>query len=233
MARLNSEYGSELHLLRMLGRHREYFDEKVRHATGAGRIEWCDFPSGLMRQDSEGHLLWDREWHHLNFLSDDDPARAAWDDAWPTHRPGPNWDAIGTLPYGSANEWLLVEAKANLEELFSSCAVKDADSVGLISRTLNRTKTTLGAPEVSDWMQPYYQYCNRLAALQVLNGAGSSARLLYIYFCGDHNKGRTCPASEAEWTDALAARAQHVGLPDEHCLSDRIHNLFINVQCRG
>jgi hypothetical protein len=29
VARLNSEYGSELHLLRMLGRHRDYFDRKV------------------------------------------------------------------------------------------------------------------------------------------------------------------------------------------------------------
>jgi hypothetical protein len=33
MARLNSEYGSELHLLRMLGRHRDYLDRKVRGAS--------------------------------------------------------------------------------------------------------------------------------------------------------------------------------------------------------
>jgi hypothetical protein len=231
MARMNSEYGSELHLLRMLGRHRRYFDRKVRDATGADHIEWRDFPSGQMRRDKEGHVLWDREWHYLQFLSDDDPARTAWDGAWPTHRPGHNWDAIGTLRYGAAAEWLLVEAKANVEELFSDCGAKDADSVKLILATLNRTKTALGAPEVSDWMRSYYQYCNRLAALHALNDAGSSARLLYVYFCGDTNKGRTCPASEAEWTNALAARARHVGLPDGHGLSDRVHKLFIDVQC--
>jgi hypothetical protein len=233
MARLNSEYGSELHLLRMLGRHRNYFDEKVRGATGADRIEWRDFPSGQMRRDREGHVLWDREWHHFQFLPDNDRARAAWDDAWPTHRPGHNWDAIGILHYGSVKEWLLVEAKANVEELSTNCEAKDADSVELISGTLNRTKAALGAPEVSDWMRSYYQYCNRLAALHALNGAGSSARLLYIYFCGDTNKGRTCPASESEWADALAARGRHVGLPDGHLLSDRVHKLFIDVQCIG
>src|SRR5262245_1310041 len=93
MARLNSEYGSELHLLRMLGRHRSYFDRKVCGATGADHIEWRDFPSGESRRDKDGHVLWDREWHHFQFLPAGDGARMAWDGAWPTHRTGHNWDA--------------------------------------------------------------------------------------------------------------------------------------------
>jgi hypothetical protein len=93
-----------------------------------------------MRRDKEGHVLWDREWHHFQFLPNDNPARTAWDRAWPTHRTGHNWDAIGRLRYGAATEWLLVEAKANIEELFSDCAAKDADSVKLIQATLSRTK---------------------------------------------------------------------------------------------
>jgi hypothetical protein len=52
MARLNAGYGSELHLLRMLGRHREYFNGKIRDATGADGIEWLDFPSG------DGRTCW-------------------------------------------------------------------------------------------------------------------------------------------------------------------------------
>src|SRR5262249_48544951 len=37
----------------------------------------------------------------------------------------------------AATEWLLVEAKANLEELFSNCGAKDGDSIKLIRATLN------------------------------------------------------------------------------------------------
>jgi hypothetical protein len=36
----------------MLGRHREYFNGKIRDATGADGIEWLDFPSG------DGRTCW-------------------------------------------------------------------------------------------------------------------------------------------------------------------------------
>jgi hypothetical protein len=61
-----------------------------------------------MRHDNDGRILWDREWHHLQFLPNGDPARKAWDSEWPTHRTGHNWDAIGVLRCGAATEWLLV-----------------------------------------------------------------------------------------------------------------------------
>jgi len=60
----------------------------------------------------------------------------------------------------AATEWLLAEAKANLEELFSNCGAKDGDSIKLIRATLNHVKGVLGAPGASDWVRPYYQYCN-------------------------------------------------------------------------
>ncbi|MGH6832986.1 MAG: hypothetical protein ACRECM_08200, partial [Methyloceanibacter sp.] len=135
MARMNAGYGSELHLLRMLGRHRQSFDRQVLAETGAN-------------------------------------------DAWPIHRPGPNWDAIGRLSYpGRPDEWLLLEAKANLEELSSNCQAIDPDSLTLIRQTMDETKTTLGVSTSGDWMRGYYQHCNRLAALSILNSNGSPARL--------------------------------------------------------
>jgi len=176
----------------MLGRHRDYFSRKVCEATRANDVEWRDFPSGEMRRDKAGHILWDREWHQLQSLADDEPARKAWDAAWPTHRTDHNWDAISRLRFGSAEEWLLVEAKANVEELSSTCKAEDAKSIALIQKTLDSTKAALGVGETSDWMRPYYQFCNRLAALHVLNCAGAKARLLYVYFCGDvGNENRT------------------------------------------
>lgn len=232
MARLNSSYGSELHLLRMLGRHRSYFDRKVLAVTGAVSIEWCDFPSGQERADAEGNIYWDGEWQQVAFLDPGDHGRKAWNAAWPRRGTGPNWDAIGVLRYGAAQEWLLVEAKANVQEIFSECGAKDAGSIKLIRDTLDQTKAALGASSTVDWMQPYYQFCNRLAVLHVLNNAGSSARLLNVYFCGDVGNGRrTCPPSQAEWTEPLIRQERHVGLPADHSLKDRIHKCFIDVQC--
>ena len=60
MARMNADYGSELHLLRMLGRHRKYFSLEVCNATGAHDVAWLDFPSAEMRLDKQGKPIWDR-----------------------------------------------------------------------------------------------------------------------------------------------------------------------------
>jgi hypothetical protein len=233
LARLNSEYGSEFHLLRMLGRHRAWFDGRVLAVTGADHVEWLDFPSGEMRRNNSGNVLWDCEWQQMNFLPPDDAAKRDWNAAWPTRGTGHNWDAIARLRFGAAREWLLVEAKANMEELRSECGAEDKASVELIARTLNATKLALGVPEACDWTRPYYQLCNRLAALQFLNRAGSPARLLYIYFCGDAgDERRTCPKSEEAWRSELDKQNRHVGLATNHPLHDRIHKLFIDVECR-
>jgi hypothetical protein len=233
MARMNARYGSEFHLLRMLGRHRDFFNKKVLGVTGAYAIEWCDFPSGEIRRDKKGNIIgWDREWEHLGFMPDGDPARTAWDTAWPTHRTGHNWDAIGRLSYRGSSEWLLVEAKANIEELRSNCGAKDQRSLDVIRDTLNRTKSALGVPENCDWIKSYYQFCNRVAALNFMNAIGSPARMLFVYFCGDVSDGhRTCPSSEAGWRAALTKLDAYVGLATNHRLHDRIHKLFVDVEC--
>jgi hypothetical protein len=230
MASLNSKYGSELHLLRMLGRHRSYLDQKVLSATKADAVEWRDFPSNRGRQDDKGDFPWDREWEHVEFLAADDPARKAWDAAWPRQGTGPNWDAIAKLRYGNREEWLLVEAKANVEELSSACGAKSSDSIERIRKTLDQTKIALGVPSKADWMRPYYQFCNRLAVLHTLNGAGTPARLLFVYFYGDRgDQRRTCPESAVAWDETLVRLHRHVGLPDQHALADRIHYCRVNV----
>jgi len=230
MAALNAKYGSELHLLRMLGRHRSYFDQKVLSATKADVVEWRDFPSSRGRKDDKGDVSWDREWEHVEFLDAADPARKAWDAAWPQSGTGPNWDAIARLHYGNRQEWLLVEAKANVGELLSVCGAKRFNSIERIRETFDQTKAALGAPSRSDWMRPYYQFCNRLAVLRVLNCAGAHARLLFIYFYGDRgDERRTCPESAAAWDEPLARLHRHVGLPDQHLLADRIHYCHVNV----
>jgi hypothetical protein len=216
----------------MLGRHRDGFNRKVCEATRADAVEWRDFPSGDMREDGRGNILWDREWHQLEFLPQDDPARMAWKRAWPSHRMGHNWDAIGQLRFGSKREWLLVEAKANLEELRSACKAEDAESRDTIGNALSAANAALGVAGTCDWMKPYYQFCNRLVALHVMNNAGTPARLLYVYFCGDRcGQGRTCPTCEQDWREQLADQDRHVGLSLVTELSGRVHKLFMDVRC--
>ena len=231
MARLNPNYGSELHLLRMLGRHRDYFSRKVCEATGVENVEWLDFPSGEKRQEGNEYV-WDREWQHLRFLPPTSPARKAWSEVWPQSGSGQNWDAIGRVKTVVGYEWLLVEAKANVRELKSQCAAENPDSRATIERVLDATKSALGVTSTIDWTRPYYQFCNRLVVLHVLNAHGAPARLLYVYFCGDvGNQGRACPESEAGWKAALAEQEERVGLPAGHVLQGRVHKVFVDVQC--
>jgi hypothetical protein len=231
MGRMNAEYGSELHLLRMLGRHRAYLDKQICEHIGAQRVDWLDFPSRMKRTDSR--TLWDREWQNLEFLSADNSARVQWNLAWPSHRTGPNWDAVGRLHFANSSELLLVEAKANQQEIRSSCKAEDPKSLKLIRDTLNLTKQALGAPESSDWLTPYYQLCNRLAVLHTMNTAGEPAHLLYIYFYGDvSDASRDCPPAASDWDSALDNQNEHIGLSNEHPLKDRVHKLFLDVQCQ-
>jgi hypothetical protein len=108
-------YGSECHLLRYLGRHRALLNQRVLEVTGATAIEWLDYPFDQSRAWQDG------EWKGLDFVSDNTPAKAAWRSTWPQGGNAPNWDAIGRLRLGPGEAWLLVEAKANIEELRSSC----------------------------------------------------------------------------------------------------------------
>lgn len=214
----------------MLGRHREYFNRKICDATGADEVGWLDFASGEKRVDKNGHTLWDREWRQLDFLSPEHPALMKWKAAWPTHRQAHNWDAVGRLRFGEKWDWLFMEAKANLEEIESKCGAQDPKSVALIKKTLEATKTALCGAPAADWMRPYYQFCNRLALLNVLHDAGVCARLLYVYFCGDVQKGRHCPSDKKGWLVALSKQDTHLGLAEKHKLRDCIHKCFVHVE---
>jgi hypothetical protein len=236
MALMGSGYGSECHLLRCLGRHRELFDEKVLDAVGGDAVAWLDC-------DFDPHADWlDRELSGLDFLSGDDPARREWASHWPQRGNPPNWDAVGRIRCDGSDEWLLVEAKANVQELASSCRAKEGEGRRRIEATLAGARAALGAPADRDWLNGYYQYRNRLAVLDLLNRNHAPARLLFIYFLGDRGSeeageggryARTCPADAAGWRKALDQQRAHVGLPPNHALSGRVHELFLDVCPRG
>lgn len=224
MVRIGYGYGSECHLLRYLGRHREFLDKEIMRKVGASSVTWLDY-----HFDSSQPWL-DGERKGLDFLPPDSPAVRKWTEVWPQSGTPINWDAVGQVTIQNRKEWLLLEAKANLKELESSSHAKEAGGRRKIQDLLQATKQALGVPSESDWMNKYYQFCNRVAALHFLVENSEPAHLLFIYFLGDkEGTGRDCPQDEAGWKDALADQDSHVGLPESHPLSGRIHKLFLHV----
>jgi hypothetical protein len=224
MGGIGSGYGSEWHLLRYLGRHRAYLNERLAAVTGATSVHWLDFPF-----DGDKPRL-DREWEGLEFLPRDDPTRAAWSDYWPQTGTQQNWDAIGRATIGEAEEWLLVEAKAHLGEIKSNCGAKESGGLPKIRDAFEALKSGIGAGDDRDWLNGYYQYANRLAVLDFLTQRDVPARLLSIYFTGDTRKrGITCPGNQAEWQEALSTQDQWLGLEGDHRLSPRVHKIFLPV----
>lgn len=222
MAIVGAGYGSECHLLRYLGRHRRVFDERVGAATGGALLEWLDF-------HFDPSQVWpDGERRGLDFV-DDAAVQAAWRAWWPQGRGIHHWDAVGRYRAGGEAGWLLVEAKANVEELASDCKAKREGGRGQIEAALAETKQALGVDAARDWLRGHYQAANRIAALHFLAAHGVAARLLYIYFSGDRTPNRTCPPDAAGWADALERERAHLGIPAAHPIRARIHALHLPV----
>ena len=188
-------------------------------------MQWLDFPFATDPR-------WcDAEWKGLDFLPRSHKARLEWEQLWPQTGNVPNWDALARISKNGADEWLLVEAKAHLDEISSACGAKSKKSRAQIEGVFSVVKQSLGVPQDADWMQPYYQFCNRLAALYLMNLYKAPARLLFVYFTGDWvgQSSRKCPKTTDGWAQALARQDKHVALPNRHYLKGRVHKLFLHV----
>lgn len=134
---------------------------------------------------------------------------------WPAR--GPQWDALGV----AGDTVLLVEAKAHVGELASSCAARSGDSLERIASSLAVARKAFGAREDADWLAGYYQLANRLAHLWFLREHGIDARLVLLQFTGE-TRMPTSSAREA-YDAAFAAAAAHLGFADRAMPSDVVH----------
>jgi hypothetical protein len=195
----------------------------VLQRVGGDAVEWLDFAF-----DPRSPFL-DSERKGLDFLSGDSPLHSAWRGFWPDRGEPPNWDAVARVRVAPSTDYLLVEAKGNLEEIGSDCQAREDGGRPRIRRAFQEVKRALGVAEDRDWLAGYYQLANRLTVLHFLNSRGLGARLLLVYFTGDRTPNRTCPATAEGWQEALRLQEQHIGLPPGHPLEDRIHKLFVPV----
>jgi hypothetical protein len=231
MGKMGIGYGSEFHLLRYLGYHRHELNRAVEKETGGRVSDWLDFAFG-----GEG---WpDREWKGVDCVDSASDVKSAWVKFWPQTGNVPNWDGVGLLESNSRVEYLLIEAKAHVEELQSSCSASKNGGLDMIRKALDATIKANGfTADVEDWLSPYYQYANRLAHLHFLLQHNISARLVFIYFCGDNWGGKTlsngkppkCPKEAQQWDAYLKDMHDRLRMSGQSKLEERVHSLFLRV----
>ena len=216
-------YGSQWHLLRYLGYHRTALDNAIVNATGGQHIQWLDFLFNPRKR------FCDDEWKGLDFLKPEHPARKQWPAFWPTTGNVPNWDAVGRLEDGTQSEWLLIEAKANVDEIRSSCGAKEEGGLPMIRSAFEVSKQSMGIGRSGSWLTPFYQYANRLSTLDFLLRHDVPGRLVFIYFLGDQNSNAKCPDSVDEWQLAIQQIHAHLGLSGTSEVEARTHAIFLHV----
>ena len=226
MATIGYGYGSEWHLLQYLGRRRDAFTRTIEDMTRVSSIHWQD----CTETDASTNAPMVQELVGLEFLDPQHPARLEWERRWPQRGAVHNWDAVGQGLTHNHQTWILVEAKAHIGELKSSCGAKP-ESLHKIRNVLDATRRDLRVTVETDWTRPYYQYCNRIALLHFLVKHGVDTHLTFVYFMGDRsdlgNDGRDCPANRQNWQDALDVQDHHVGVPADSPIHARIHRTFL------
>ena len=224
-------YGSEFHLLRYLGYHRGDLNRAIGQQTGGRGLDWLDFDFDSHRKFP--HL--DAEWRGVDFLPPDfEGVKTAWAGFRPQTGNVPNWDAVGLLQADSHTEFILVEAKAHLEEVRSDCGAHEDGGLPKIRKAFAETIAAHGfKADPEKWLRPYYQCANRLATLHYLIQHNVLSRLVCVYFTGDdatrYKWHVLCPQNEQEWNACLREMDKHLGMTGSSELQQRVHRVFLPV----
>lgn len=193
MAQIGYGYGSEFHLMRFLGHHRDLLELRIsQQIEEEGIFKWLDFE---FAKDPMSSISGDKELSGLSFLnkigaSDSQIQSVVSEyrsysinkiDSWQ------NWDAIFTL-----NDTLyLVEAKAHVSEISSDKKEHGGSSKDEILRFFTEQlgeNTPYNFPVTHEWLRNYYQLANRMATAALLNKHGIKTKILYIYFTNGYDK---------------------------------------------
>ena len=208
-------YGSKCQLLRMLGWHRNLFNQAVSESSGiASDIDWLDFNFNGPE---------DKELLNFDFIAE---IKDEWKAYWECGRFGLNWDAVGISRDGT---YVLVEAKAHVEELNSSAGGSEksrSKNNEVIGRVFHKYGIECGQ---DSWNSDVYQLINRLVALDFLLERGYKAKLVYVLFVNGYefNRPNDGSASEEEWRSAMAAEFEKAGIANSP-LEGLVNLVFID-----
>lgn len=239
MSKIFQGFGSEWHMRTLLARSPEVISQAVLSVLSESGI---NYPSDINWHPNYLELG-KPELRGLDFLPIDSPVRLEWVKHWPSQGNVHNWDGISSFQKeGGDKEWLLIEAKANLQEVRSNCGAKGMKEgekaapggLTLIKATLEKAQEAIGISREKDWTRGHYQYANRLALLHFLHSHGIAARLVFLYFSGDAGGGnRNCPDSPDGWTKTLRDMKKSLGLTGESNLEQHVHEIFLTVGDTG
>ena len=227
MGKMGYGYGSEFHLLRWMGRHRDKFNDEVCKAIGVKdqKPEWLDF-----KFESRNEIP-DRELKGLEFLEDDKRKNKVFcafesgEYSWPKTGQAMNWDAVGRI----GDAYILCEAKAHVEEVEKTHDPGTSKSVNQRCIAFEFAKKKIGASN-ADWIHNYYQMANRLYVIALLDECHIKAYLLNIYFCGDCHRGWDCPETEDQWRETVIKdEMEKLGVVNSDFFKRRVKNLFLPV----
>ena len=115
---------------------------------------------------------------------------------------------------------ILVEAKAHIDEMFSSGSQASQESLTQITDALDQTISAFGAKPLINWAGPLYQMANRLAHLHFLTMHGVPTSLVFVCLVGDTEMNG--PESADEWRGALQVARRMLGLAKRHNFSGRV-----------
>lgn len=147
---------------------------------------------------------------------------AALKEFWPTG--GPQWDGLG---HDGQQTVYLVEAKAHVNELGSTCKAKSPRSLTQIDHAFRRTQSWLNVAAAGDWKIGFYQQANRLAHLYFLREVTSvDAYLVNVYFVHDDTLIST---SQGAWDTALAFQRQYLGVGGQ-LYKGTVIDVFLDVR---
>jgi hypothetical protein len=244
MAEMGLGYGSEYHLLRYLGHHRNELNEIINQNTRLkGELIWLDYPKDLKRLSLDGEYL------GVDFLNDKvlkdefspiviEKLLTGWKKYWSGKGKQPNLDGVILHKNENQLELVIVEAKANLKEIESN--TKSASNERIKS-AFRETQDDLKI-ENSNWFGKHYQLANRLALVNFLSNYSEvniSASLLYIYFLNGYERrkldGRKIVTvydksvkSQNDWEVVIKRQYEDLGL--DKVITEGISKIFIDCK---
>ncbi len=226
MGQMALGYGSEFHLLRWIGRHRNEFDKRIKQELNIDNIAWLDFDFDINK------TIPDKELIGLSFLKNDSSFNSVlskWNDEWPQTGNSMNWDLVGFTVQNDVKTWILIEAKAHIGELEQSCGAS-VDNLPKIEKALKNAAENFGIKILSEnpWTRKHYQLANRIYILDLLKRCGIKAKLISIYFIGDMiSKSRRSPQDRESWLIEVDKMKKYLNI-DKTKLID-ILDLYLDV----
>ncbi len=218
MGKMAIGYGSEFHLLRLLGRHRNELNKAILSELKiSSRIEWLDFPYNKKTDTYDGEYI------GVDFL-EIPGIEKKWEKCWPSKKNAMNWDAIAKIN----DEWLLFEAKAHAGELKSNSRASK-ESQKKIKESFDNLASNRGIKITNDWLKQYYQKANRLLFLHFLRSQGIKAKLVFIYFINGYEKDTKSIKSKNEWKSILKKQDDYLNISTNKWIKDNVYNIFIDA----